>query len=120
MTLTSSLFWLIQIKDTEIFEIMRTASCVQILNMLIEKLYRWYLLKYLTLLDLLECDEIWYLSSNDTDLSTLLSGKKMRQLEVDLTISLKYNLIEFVLCTKVSDFLSILGDPSNAIFHSIT
>ena len=40
----------------------------------------------------------------------------MRKLEVDLMISLSYNLVEFVLCTKVSDFLSILGDPSNAIF----
>ena len=68
---TSSLFWLVQIKGAKVFEIKRTANCAQILNMLIEKLYRWYLHEYLTLLDLLECDEIWYLSSNGLDLSTL-------------------------------------------------
>ena len=44
----------------------------------------------------------------------------MRSLEVDLMISLRYNLAEFFLRTKVSDFLSILGDPSDAIFQSIT
>ena len=34
---TSSLFSLVQIKDTKAFEIKRTTSCAQILNMLIEK-----------------------------------------------------------------------------------
>ena len=48
---TSSLFWLVWIKGTEAFEIKTTANCAskqefaQILSMLIEKLYRWYLLK---------------------------------------------------------------------------
>ena len=39
-------------------------------------------------------------------------------LEVSLAINLRYNLVEF-LCTNVSDFLSILGDLSDAIFHSM-